>query len=200
VPDPAPERLVVGLGNPGPRHAATRHNAGFRVLERLAERHDVGWRLEAGLDAELGVLAIAGIRCALLRPQTFMNRSGASVAAALSRWPGLDPARDLLVVYDDLDLPPGRLRLRPSGSAGGQRGMADVLDRLGSRDVPRLRFGIGRPGPEAGVPVLDWVLGPFASELEPRALSAVLDRAAQAIEVVVGEGMREAMERFNADA
>ena len=78
--------------------------------------------------------------------------------------------------------------------------MADVLDRLGTRDVPRLRFGIGRPGPEAGVPVLDWVLGPFASELEPRALSAVLDRAAQAIEVVVGEGMREAMERFNADA
>ena len=117
------ERLVVGLGNPGPRYAGTRHNVGFDVVSALAEAEGISLD-RAGFDAVYGAGPVAGQATAVLLPQTFMNDSGRAVAAALEAWPGLRPVTDLLVVYDDLDLPLGRIRLRPSGRAGGQRGRA----------------------------------------------------------------------------
>lgn len=190
-----PARLIVGLGNPGDQYVATRHNIGFRVVERLADRAGVGWRLDPGLDAQVARAEIAGLDCLLLAPQTFMNRSGTSVAAACARWPGLDPTSDLLVVYDDLDLPTGRIRLRPSGGAGGHRGIGDILERLDTRAVPRLRFGVGHPGTREGV--LDWVLSPFPAE-QARVVASSVEHAADAVEMALGEGLVAAMGQFNA--
>jgi PTH1 family peptidyl-tRNA hydrolase len=155
-------KLVVGLGNPGRRYARTRHNVGFRVTERLRER----WRLPepaerwGGRFARGRVASLGGLDVGVLEPETFMNESGASVAAALGKLPVEDPARDLLVVFDDADLPFGRLRLRGEGGDGGHRGLAGVLERLGRRDVPRLRFGIGRP--ELPMETADFVLARFS--------------------------------------
>ena len=192
--DEAPAHLVVGLGNPGGQYAATRHNIGFRVVERLAHHAGATWWTDPVLDARIARAEIAGVDCLLLAPQTFMNRSGASVAAAFARWPSLDPERDLLVVYDDLDLPTGRIRLRPSGGAGGHRGIGDILARLGTRAVPRLRFGVGHPGTREGV--LDWVLSPFSAE-EEAVVAASVDRVAEAIGLALGDGLEVAMGQFN---
>jgi PTH1 family peptidyl-tRNA hydrolase len=188
---------VVGLGNPGPRYRDTRHNAGYRVVDRFARE------LNATLDAvrfsgRFGWARLEvhrrALEVALLEPDTFMNRSGFSVAAALSQLSIPDPSRDLLVVYDDLDLPFGRVRLRASGGAGGHRGMADILDRLGTREVPRLRFGIGRP-PEDQDPV-DYVLSPFSSS-ETQGLEAAVTAAALAVRSALCDGVVEAMSRVN---
>lgn len=168
---------------------------GFRVVERLAARHGAVFERSDALSGQLARVALGGIDCALLEPATFMNRSGASVAAALAHWPGLVRERDLLVVYDDLDLPLGRLRLRPGGSGGGHRGMADIARSLASTAIPRLRFGIGHPGTAAAV--VDWVLEPFAPEDESERLPAAIDRAAEAAACVVVEGLTAAMDRFN---
>jgi len=196
VPGRVPERLIVGLGNPGDVYRDTRHNVGFRIVARLGERHAGSWRADRELDARVCGVEIAGRTCLLLQPQTFMNRSGASVAAACARWPSLDPAQQLLVVYDDLDLPPGRIRLRPGGGAGGHRGIADILAELETRDVPRLRFGVGHPGASAAVK--DWVLSPFAEELEAQQLPDSIERAADAVEAAIRDGVRVAMGQFNA--
>ncbi|MBJ20070.1 MAG: aminoacyl-tRNA hydrolase [bacterium] len=195
-PEPvrAPSRLIVGLGNPGPQYALTRHNIGFRVVERLADRAGAEWREEASLDARVTAIELAGEDCLLLEPQTFMNRSGRSVAAACERWPDLDPTTDVFVVYDDLDLPTGRIRLRASGGGGGHRGIGDVLDELGTRALPRLRFGVGHPG--SGEEVIGWVLGPFPEDEEAE-LPAAVDRAADAIESALRDGIPAAMGQFN---
>ena len=189
-------KLVVGLGNPGPEYAATRHNAGLRVVERLAERHAIALAAERRLAARLGRGVVRGVRVALLAPLTFMNASGRSVAAALEALDPLDPAQDLLVVYDDLDLPFGRLRIRASGGAGGHRGLADVQQRLGRSDFARLRFGIGRP--PVGLDPIDYVLAPFDAA-EAAALPERLAAAADAVEVVLAEGVGRAMNQFNRD-
>lgn len=191
----APEWLLVGLGNPGPRYATTRHNVGFRILEQLAARAGGAWRNDRALEARTAPVELAGRRCLLVEPQTFMNRSGRSVEAALERWPELDPTQRVLVVYDDVDLPTGRIRLRPSGGAGGHRGIGDILEVLGRTDVPRLRFGVGRPAWSSQVP--DWVLEPFSDE-EERTLPEAIARAVEALEAVVREGLRPAMGQFNA--
>lgn len=191
-----PTRIVVGLGNPGSQYESTRHNVGFRVLDLLAERHGAYWRSDGGLEARVARVEIADQRCLLVQPQTFMNRSGATLLAALNRWPSLDPARDVLIVYDDLDLPIGRIRLRPSGGPGGHRGMADILRALDTQAIARLRFGIGHPG--ASSEVIDWVLCPFTAEDEQVVLPDALARAAEAIESSLGEGLTAAMGQFNA--
>lgn len=191
-----PSILVVGLGNPGPKFLGTRHNIGFRVIQTLVERNCGDWIEDRDTQSMLSVVEFAGKTIALMAPQTFMNLSGESVIAALARWTSLDSATDLIVVYDDLDLPTGRIRLRPSGGAGGHNGIGDILERLDSKDVVRLRFGIGHPG--ASGAVLDWVLGPFSEAEEERVLPAAIDWAADAVEAVVASGVREAMSRFNA--
>lgn len=187
-------KLLVGLGNPGARHAGSRHNVGFAVAERFAER--CGFALdESAFGGRFGRGRLAGARVAALEPTTFMNRSGDAVARAVTVL-GLDPAADLLVAFDDVDLPFGRLRLRPRGGAGGHRGVAHILERLGGGEFARLRFGVGRPPPP--LDTAEYVLAPFSEE-ESAALPAALTLAAQAAECAFREGVAAAMDAFNRD-
>lgn len=188
-------KLIVGLGNPGPEYAETRHNVGFRVVACLADRHGIALARERKLAAVIGRGRVAGEEVALLEPQTFMNLSGKAVLAALDALPALDPSSDLVVVYDDLDLPFGRLRIRPGGGAGGHNGLGDIQDRLRRNDFPRLRVGIGRPPP--GVDPVDHVLAPFDAA-ERAALGPLLALASDAIEAILRDGVTVAMNRFNA--
>jgi len=191
-----PTRLVVGLGNPGTKYAASRHNIGFRVLELLADRLAGEWRIEPGLDARICRIEIASEPCLLVQPQSFMNRSGAATRAALERWPELSAQTDLLVIYDDMDLPTGRLRLRPRGGGGGHRGISDILGELDTKEIPRLRVGVGHPG--SAEAVVDWVLDAFSPEEEANVLPELLERAADAVEATIRDGVTTAMGQFNA--
>lgn len=192
-------KLVVGLGNPGRRYARTRHNVGWRVTERFAR--DCGMRLDRdafGGRFGRGLVACAGgaQEVGVLEPQDFMNRSGDAVAEALAELPVADPRRDLLLVFDDVDLPFGRLRLRARGSAGGHRGVAHVIECLGHEEIPRLRFGVGRGA--AGRDTADWVLESFAPEEEAQ-LPALIERAAGAVASALCDGIDAAMTRWNRD-
>ena len=189
---PVVEYLVVGLGNPGEEYARTRHNAGFQCLGVLARRQRLSFR-EKRAHARIAVGQVAGKAVVLARPYTFMNRSGAA-AAGLLRWLGLPPER-LLVVYDDLDLPAGTIRLRARGGTAGHKGMTSIRETLGSEEFPRLRLGIGRPADPAMDPV-DYVLLPRTSQ-EEREWEPVLERAADAVECFLREGIVAAMDRFN---
>jgi len=183
--------LIIGLGNPGPEYAAHRHNVGFQVLELLAERHNLVFdRLQH--KARVAVGRIAERHVVLGRPLTYMNRSGESVAS-LVRWYKI-PLQQLLVVYDDLDLPLGTLRLRPRGGSGGHKGVESVIQQLGTEQFPRLRVGIGRP--PTGWDPADYVLHPFTEEELP-VVVAVRERAVEAIECWLAEGIEAAMNRFN---
>ena len=189
-------KLVVGLGNPGPEYADSRHNAGFRVVEALAGRHGIALARERRLLGRFGRGRVCGIEAGLLEPDTYMNRSGQAVLAATSEFALAEIRSDLVVAYDDLDLPFGRLRIRPSGGPGGQKGLADIQNRLGHDEFPRLRFGIGRPPP--GQDPVDYVLAPFDAE-QQAGLSEALERAADAIEAILTDGVELAMNRFNAN-
>jgi PTH1 family peptidyl-tRNA hydrolase len=165
------------------------------VVERLAERVGGEWSSMPTLDALGCFVEIGSETCLLLKPQSFMNRSGEVARAALQLWPGLMPGSDLLVIYDDMDLPTGRLRLRPRGGSGGHRGMGNILDELDSKEIPRLRVGVGHPGTASEV--VDWVLERFSDGEESNLLPELLDRAADSIEVVLREGVTSAMGQFN---
>lgn len=190
-PSPA-EYLIVGLGNPGEEYAHTRHNAGFRCLEVLAARHGLSFREKRGY-ARIARGVIAGRSVVLARPYTFMNRSGRSVAA-LCRHLKLPPER-LLIVHDDLDLPLGTIRLRARGGAAGHKGMLSVIAALGTEDFPRLRLGIGRPA-DPDTDLVNYVLQPLTPQ-EEEAWKPALERAADAVECFLREGLEKAMERFN---
>ncbi|MAE67344.1 MAG: aminoacyl-tRNA hydrolase [Phycisphaeraceae bacterium] len=185
-------KLVAGLGNPGRQYAETRHNLGYMVVDRLARRHDltgVRTRFHAGvLDG-----TIAGERCALMQPVTFMNRSGLAVAEAVNFFK-LDPGKDLLVVVDDLALPMGRIRFRATGGPGGHNGLVDVERALGTSDYGRQRIGIDA-SPAPGIQS-DYVLGRFTSEQRAE-LPHVLDEACEGVECWLTEGIDAAMTRFN---
>jgi PTH1 family peptidyl-tRNA hydrolase len=192
-------KLVVGLGNPGPRYADTRHNVGVRVLEHFAGEH--GLALDARRFASrFGTGEVTHgegrLPVALLAPETFMNRSGEAVAEAVAQLGVADVATDLLVVLDDVDLPFGRLRLRPSGGSGGHRGLADVIERLARNDFARLRFGVGRPALEQDT--VDHVLETFSAE-ERAVLPGHIARAARALEAALRVGVYAAMNEFNRD-
>jgi peptidyl-tRNA hydrolase, PTH1 family len=183
-------RLVVGLGNPGPEYARTRHNAGFWVVDELAARHRLSFGRRA-YRADVAEGRIADEDVLLLKPQTFMNGSGESVGRA-SRDLGLDP-EDVVVIYDDLDLAVGRIRVRGTSGAGGHHGVESLIEVLGSRDFPRVRVGIGRP---SGGEMIDYVLAPPTLE-EASVLGESVERAADAVETVLAEGVARAMSRFN---
>jgi peptidyl-tRNA hydrolase, PTH1 family len=182
--------LVAGLGNPGREYEWTRHNAGSLVLDELARRHGGSWR--AKFSGSLAEVRLDEARLALLKPETYMNESGRSVAAA-ARFFKVAPER-LLVVHDDVDLEPGRLQARAGGGLAGHNGLRSLAQHLGSQDFLRLRIGVGRPGRGDPRPVSDWVLSPFGADEDVEALVA---RAADAVESVVREGLEAAQARFN---
>lgn len=182
--------LVVGLGNPGRRHEHDRHNVGWMIVDELGRRHGVSFRSK--FSGRLGEGRLHRHRLALLKPETFMNDSGRSIAAA-SRFFKV-PLDALLVVHDEVDLELGRLQVRAGGGLAGHNGLRSAAQALGSPEFLRLRVGIGRP--QRGDPrdVADFVLAPFEPH-EDR--DAVVTRAADAVEVVVAEGLDEAQRRFN---
>jgi len=188
-------KLIVGLGNPGPRYVRTRHNIGARVVAALARDLGVALALEERFFARFGVALIGGGEVGILLPETWMNASGGSVAAAVAELPIEDVARDLIVVLDDVDLPFGRLRVRARGSDGGQRGLGDVLAVLGSEHVPRLRIGVGRAADPAR-DTKEYVLDAFSAE-EDAALPALITRACDALKCFATHGAAEAANRFN---
>ena len=185
--------MIVGLGNPGKKYKGPRHNVGFDVLACLAERYDIG-RPKAKFNAEVAETSIKNQKTILLSPLTFMNLSGQSVRAAVDFYKL--PLTDLLVICDDINLDVARLRIRPSGSAGGQNGLKDIINRLGSQTFGRLRIGVGRPPPNWDV--ADFVLGKFFDE-DQAAVDQTVVRAANAAEIWVESGIQSAMNQFNAD-
>lgn len=187
-------RMVVGLGNPGRRYERTPHNAGFLALDRIAERGGAEWRSGWRFPARVAEWRRELVRLVLVKPTTYMNASGNAVAPLL-RMRGGTPDR-VIVVLDDADLPPGALRIRSAGSAGGHRGLRSVLDRLGTEAVPRIRIGIGR---QPGAGLVEHVLSPFGRE-EWAAVRRAVDLAAEAVVVASEEGVEQAMNRFNRTA
>lgn len=183
--------LVVGLGNPGERYRRTRHNVGFMVADVLGARAGgCRWRAEA--DAVVGEAELAGRRVALVKPQTFMNRSGVAVERLLLREAG--GPQDVLVVLDDLALELGSLRVRQRGSHGGHNGLRSLIEVLGSEEIPRVRVGIRRG--ELAQDLAEYVLSPFPEE-DVLAVQDSVSRAADAVECFLREGCVAAMNRFN---
>jgi len=180
-------RLIVGLGNPGREYERTRHNIGFMVLDRLASDRGAQWRTEREWKAEVA-LHEGVVYC---KPSSYMNLSGKPVAA-VARFYKVPPA-EMLVVYDDLALPLGKLRFRPGGSAGGHNGIQSIIEQLGTREVPRLRIGIGGAG-EGGM--VSHVLGRF-SPAEMPAVEDALNQAEKAIAFAQTRGIEAAMNQFN---
>ena len=182
--------LVACLGNPGREYAATRHNVGFMVCDELARRH--GGSFRSKFSGELSEVRLDGARVALLKPQTYMNESGRSVGAAV-RFFKVEPER-LLVVHDEADLEPGRLQARAGGGLAGHNGLRSIAQHLRTQEFLRLRVGVGRPERGDPRPVADFVLSPFAPEMDVDSLVA---RAADAVETLVRDGLDEAQQRFN---
>jgi|SRR5579859_1575113 len=184
--------LIVGLGNPGKDYTRTRHNAGFLVVEKLADRWRAGWRSEKKFNAHVARADCGERQVLLCRPQTYMNASGEAVGA-MKEFFRILPVR-ILVVVDDADLPLGQLRLRPGGSSGGHHGLESIEQHLGTRDYPRLRVGIGRR--EGAREITGHVLGRFSSTeaaLADKVLTVAADQAASWLEA----GIQKAMNQFN---
>ena len=184
--------LIVGLGNPGKEYTRTRHNCGFRALDILADK--LGCKVDKGKFQGLyGQCNYRGKKLLLLKPQTYMNLSGRSVLQ-LSAYFNVPPQR-IIVMFDDISLEPGRLRIRNDGSAGGHNGIKSIISELGSQDFPRVKIGVGsKPTPEYDL--AEWVLSSF-SALEEKALGPALERAADAALCIMEQGVPEAANRFN---
>lgn len=189
--DPSEAKFVVGLGNPGRRYRGTRHNLGFMVVERLADLWAAG-SPKQGFDGVVWEVRRGGRKIVLLEPMLFMNRSGRSVGAMVRFYKAA--TEDVLVVLDDLALPPGTMRIRPEGSAGGHNGLQDILTVLGTQAVGRLRLGIG-PSPTQ-MDSADYVLGKM-NEDELALANQAIDKAVSAIEDWLAVGIDEAMNRHN---
>ena len=188
-------RLIVGLGNPGREYRDTRHNVGFMVVDEIARRHSLTWAMAPSQVPDAFVVKKFGAEPVLLaKPLTFMNRSGEAVAALARYYDIL--VEDLLVVYDDVDLPFPKLRARASGSAGTHNGMRSVVQSLGSTQFPRLRIGIGRGDRRRDL--ADHVLSTFEPE-EASELESVITRAADAAEMFAAEGILKVMNTYNAE-
>jgi len=183
---------VAGLGNPGGKYTSTRHNIGFRVVDRLAEAGSTRIRRREFL-ALTATIRIDRTEVLLMKPQTYMNRCGRSLEVAC-RTLGI-PSERVIVVVDDADLPAGRVRIRRGGGTGGHRGIASIIEETGSRDFARVRLGIGRP--PAGVELADYVLGDL-DEQERAALDELVARGAEAVTEIITNGLEAAMQAFNA--
>jgi len=184
-------KIVVGLGNPGSKYDGTRHNIGFLVVDRLAQQQNIALD-QHRCDALIGIGKINAEPLLLAKPQTFMNRSGVAVAALLQEYE--ITAADLVVIYDDLDIPLGRIRIRTKGSAGGHRGVSSIIEHLGGVPFNRIRIGIGRP--TEGTAVIDYVLAPFGAA-EMADLSTAIERSVAALYCLIHEGAAAAMAVYN---
>ena len=184
--------LVVGLGNPGSQYTKTRHNCGFRAIDILAQ--ELGCKIDKGKFQGLyGQVLHNGKKLYLLKPQTFMNLSGRSVLQ-MSAYFSIPPQR-IIVMFDDISLPPGRLRVRSDGSAGGHNGIKSIISELGSQDFPRVKIGVGaKPNPAQDL--ADWVLSSF-SAAEEKALQPALENAGQAALCIMESNVQEAANRYN---
>jgi PTH1 family peptidyl-tRNA hydrolase len=193
-------KLLVGLGNPGSQYAATRHNIGFMVLDRIAELFPVR-RLRSDKVVHLGQTSIDRHQILLIKPQTYMNLSGIAVQEVMQRYH--EPPASVVVIYDDLDLNVGQLRIRRRGGHGGHKGVQSVMDHLETQAFIRLRMGIGRPDP-ATFPqqmsmrerVVEYVLQPFCQEEQP-VMAEAITRAVEAIKLIVTDQLETAMNRYN---
>jgi PTH1 family peptidyl-tRNA hydrolase len=182
--------LVVGLGNPGREHERDRHNAGWMVVDALGRRLDASWR--AKFSGRIAEVRLDGLRLALLKPETYMNRVGSSVSAA-TRFFKVEPER-LLIVHDDVDLEPGRLQARAGGGLAGHNGLRSLASALGTQDFVRLRIGVGRPARGDPRSVADFVLSAFEPEDD---VETLVSRSADAVETIARDGLEAAQQRFN---
>ena len=184
--------LVAGLGNPGQKYQNTRHNMGFLTVELLAEQRGVKLN-KVKFKSAYNILSFAGHRCLVMKPQTYMNLSGEAVGEA-ARFYKIPPER-VLVISDDVSLPLGKLRIRKSGSAGGHNGLKNIILHLGTEGFPRLKIGVGgKPHPDYDM--ADWVLSKFTGE-DKKVIDAAIERAADAVECFLREGVDKAMGKFN---
>jgi PTH1 family peptidyl-tRNA hydrolase len=190
-------KLIVGLGNPGKTYAHNRHNAGFRCLNYFARLHSIRFD-HRQCRARVGIGEVSGEKLLLAKPQTFVNLSGQAVAGLVRKHK--IPLSDLLVIYDDLDLPLGKIRLRQSGGSGGHKGMNSIISALGSEDFPRIRVGIGRPqADEQSISedaIVNYVLSDFSRQ-EEATIKPVIIKVAEAIDCFLTQGVEAAMGKFN---
>ena len=184
--------LVVGLGNPGIQYAATRHNAGFMVADRIAEKYGCDFNKNKH-SAVFGECNIKDCRVLLAKPQTFMNLSGKAVSEIANFYK--IPMDRIIIIFDDISLDVGRLRVRRKGSHGGHNGMKDIIELMGSDEIARIKVGVGKkPNPEYDLK--DWVLGKFPKELQGE-LEKAIDNAVDAVGMIVSNGVDKAMNRYN---
>ena len=187
-----PEWIIVGLGNPGPAYTNTRHNVGFVAIDRLAEK--LGVKIDrVKYSAYTATAALGGKTVLLMKPTTFMNLSGQAVRQA-ARFYAIEPEK-VLVIFDDVSLAPGRIRVRGDGSAGGHNGIKSIISELGSQAFPRVKIGVGeRPHPDYDL--ADWVLGKFSQE-DRKKIDTAVENACGAVEALIEKGVTEAANRYN---
>jgi PTH1 family peptidyl-tRNA hydrolase len=185
-------QLIVGLGNPGPKHEQTRHNVGFVFVDELAKSKGASWKMENKFHGEVCKLSLAGSDVWLLKPNTYMNLSGKAVSA-LARFYKIKP-ESILVVHDELDIPPGQLRLKQGGGHGGHNGLRDIVAMLGSKEFLRLRIGIGHPGGSRDVS--NYVLGK-APQSEQKLIDEAIDEALRVLPQIFDGDMQPAMNRLH---
>lgn len=184
--------IIAGLGNPTDRYTNTRHNAGFRVIDELAKRNNIPLNNKK-FNAVCGNGVIGGSKVLLLKPQTYMNNSGESIRAAVDFYK-LDPETELLIIYDDISLDIGQLRIRAKGSAGGHNGIKSIIEHLGSQAFPRVKVGVGAK--PAGFDLADYVLSVFPEE-ERAAIQEGIEDAAKATELILNDSIEAAMNQYN---
>jgi PTH1 family peptidyl-tRNA hydrolase len=192
-------KLIVGLGNPGRGYASSLHNLGFMCVNHFARTHGIRFDKKQG-KARTGLGEVAGNKVVVARPHTYMNQSGQAVSRLVRKFNiSLD---DLLIIYDDLDLPLGKIRIRPGGSAAGHKGVESIITELGSQDFPRIRVGIGRPIITTGstgitdADIVTYLLSDLPTE-EKRAITHILPRVSEAILCLLSEGLTVAMSKYN---
>ena len=184
--------LVVGLGNPGQKYEHTRHNMGFLTVDLLAEQKGVKLN-KVKFKSAYNILPFAGCKCLVMKPQTYMNLSGEAVREAMQSYK--IPADHVLVIYDDVSLPVGKLRVRPTGSAGGHNGIKNIIVHLGTQDFPRVKIGTGAPA-GGGADMIDWVIGE-PSKAEKQVLLESFEKAVDAAACIIEHGCQKAMNDFN---
>ena len=184
--------LIVGLGNPGSKYQNTRHNMGFKTIDLLAEKLNVPVN-KVKFKAVYNTVNFAGCKCLIMKPQTYMNLSGEAVREAAQFYK--IPADHVLVIYDDISLPVGKLRVRPTGSAGGHNGIKNIIAHLGTQEFPRVKIGVGAPE-GADKDMWDWVIG-APSQAERKILAESFEKAIDAAEAIIKNGCQKAMNQFN---